>query len=58
MRMQLSLAWDEVTIPQGQLPAQSDQVVLPSAVPCTSYFAIVNVRSNVMCFVSRLVSFN
>lgn len=56
--MQLSLAWDEVTIPQGQLPAQSDQVVLPSAVPCTSYFAIVNVRSNVMCFVSRLVSFN
>lgn len=52
MRMQLSLAWDEVTIPQGQLPAQSVQVVLPSIVPCTSYFGTVNMQRDVFCLLT------
>lgn len=58
VRMQLSLAWDEVTIPQGQLLAQSVQVVLRSIAPCTTYFGMMNMQSDLMCFICRLVSFN
>lgn len=49
--MQFSLAWDEVAIPQGQLPAESVQVVLPSTLPCITYFGMANIQRDVMCFV-------